>query len=134
MKRVILILVLVASAVLSVSADNFNFLTLQQADVTEQSFNVSGLTITFSDGNMLVSQDGTTTTLSLKDLNKMYFSVTSGIRQPESVATKMETASVYDLQGRKVADNVQLSTINSELPKGVYIVKQGNTSVKIAVK
>ena len=120
MKRVILILVLVASAVLSVSADNFNFLTLQQADGTEQSFNVSGLTITFSDGNMLVSQDGTTTTLSLKDLNKMYFSV--------------ETASVYDLQGRKVADNVQLSTINSELPKGVYIVKQGNTSVKIAVK
>ena len=134
MKRVILILVLVASAVLSVSADNFNFLTLQQADGTEQSFNVSGLTITFSDGNMLVSQDGTTTTLSLKDLNKMYFSVTSGIRQPESVATKMETASVYDLQGRKVADNVQLSTINSELPKGGYIVKQGNTSVKIAVK
>ena len=134
MKRVILILVLVASAVLSVSADNFNFLTLQQADGTEQSFNVSGLTITFSDGNMLVSQGGTTTTLSLKDLNKMYFSVTSGIRQPESVATKMETASVYDLQGRKGADNVQLSTINSELPKGVYIVKQGNTSVKIAVK
>ena len=37
---------------------------------------------------------------------------------------------IYDLQGRKVAGNCQLSIINCQLPKGIYI-KQGK---KIIIK
>ena len=131
MKKIVLIITLVAAVALNVKAGDYDYLTVQKADGTEQSFTSLGLKITFSGSNMLVTQDGTTTTFALADLNKMFFSAEStGIEELEADALTQKATAVYDLQGRKVADNIQLSTLSSHLPKGIYIVGGRKIAVK----
>lgn len=128
MKKIVLLLAIMASAALSAHAEGYPFLTVQHSDGSQQSFASSGLVITFSDGNMVVSQNGTKTTLALSDLSKMFFSNTSGIQQMESSESKMEDSSVYDLQGRKI---VNRNSVNcNSLPKGIYIVGGRKVVVK----
>ena len=132
MKRIILMLALVASATLSVCADNYNYLTIQKQDGSEQSFTALGLTITFSNGNLMATQNGETATLALSNLNKMFFSQEpTGIKvienEPVSNPTQEGRVCVYDLQGRKIETGSQ----NLEaLPKGVYIVNGKKVIVK----
>ena len=133
MKKFFLILAFVMSAVLTISADdNYQFLTVQQTDGVEQSFTASGLTITFSQGNMVLNENGTTTTISLADLSKMFFSMTSGIKQMENGKGIMENGEenieVFDLQGRKLPSGAGGRL--SKLPKGIYIVNGKKIVVK----
>lgn len=127
MKKIVLLLAIMASAALSAHAEGYPFLTVQNSDGSQQSFASSGLVITFSDGNMVVSQNGTKTTLALSDLSKMFFSTTSGIQQMENGELKMENTPVYDLSGRKIIN--QSSSLKT-LPKGIYIVGGRKVVVK----
>ena len=128
MKKIVLLLAILASATLTAHAEGYPFLTVQHSDGSQQSFASSGLVITFNDGNMVVSQNGTKTTLALSDLSKMFFSNTSGIQQMENSESKMEDSSVYDLQGRKIVDR---NSVNyKSLPKGIYIVGGRKVVVK----
>ena len=140
MKKIFLILAFVVSAVFTASADDFQFLTVQQSDGVEQSFTAAGLTITFSQGNMVLNENGTTTTISLADLSKMFFTnEATGIKNLPNESE--ESLAVYDLSGRKVMDvaNSQLRNLStsqlrnlstSQLPKGVYIVNGKKIVVK----
>jgi len=114
-------------------ADDYNYLTVQQSDGTEQSFTASGLTITFSGTQMQVTQSGSTTAFTLADLNKMYFAESAtGIESIESENADGQGATqVYDLQGRRV-NNQQLQ--NGQQPKGIYVVKSKGTTQKVTVK
>ena len=127
MKKIVLLLAIMASVTLSAHAEGYPFLTVQHSDGSQQSFASSGLVITFSDGNMVVSQNGTKTTLALSDLSKMFFSTTSGIQQMENGELKMENTPVYDLSGRKIIN--QSSSLKT-LPKGIYIVGGRKVVVK----
>lgn len=123
MRKIILMLAISACAALSVSAGNYNYLTILKQDGTQQSFTALGLTITFADGNMTATQDGQTTTMSLSELNKMYFSQTSGIENVQEAKVRNQTSgAVYDLSGRKVAQAPHGSQVPTSLKKGVYIV------------
>ena len=73
MKKIFLMLAFVASFV-TANAGDYKFLTVQQTNGVEQSFTASGLTITFSSGNMVFNENGTSTTVSLSGLSKMFFS------------------------------------------------------------
>ena len=132
MKKIFLILAFVVSAVFTASADDFQFLTVQQSDGVEQSFTATGLTITFSQGNMVLNENGTTTTISLADLSKMFFTnEATGIKNLPNEGE--ESLAVYDLSGRKVMDvaNSQLRNLStSQLPKGIYIVNGKKIVVK----
>ena len=133
MKKIFLTLSLVVAVTLTANASNYDYLTVQKSDGTAVSFPSSGLTITFSGGNMIVTQSGTPTTLPLSTLSKMFF----GDRNVSSIqAATQEKASVevFDLQGRRIAAQMRMADVNTQLPKGVYIVKKGNTSVKVTVK
>ena len=133
MKKIILMLAFVASFV-TANASDYKFLTVQQSNGTEQSFTASGLTITFSSGNMVINENGTSTTISLAGLSKMYFSDEStGIKNLTNEGE--ESVEVFDLQGRRLP-SLQGGAGGkfSQLPKGVYIVKQGDRSFKITVK
>ena len=143
MKKIFLMLAFVASFV-TANAGDYKFLTVQQTNGAEQSFTASGLTITFSSGNMVINENGTSTTVSLSGLSKMFFSEEATGRETLGNASSATDGTViYDLQGRKVATlneplNVStsqpLNVLTSQLPKGVYIVKQGGRSFKITVK
>ena len=127
MKKIVLLLAIMASVTLSAHAEGYPFLTVQHSDGSQQSFASSGLVITFNDGNMVVSQNGTKTTLALSDLSKMFFSTTSGIQQMENGELKMENTPVYDLSGRKI---INQSASLKTLPKGIYIVGGRKVVVK----
>jgi hypothetical protein len=127
MKRFTLIITLLATLALSASAGDYDYLTVQKSDGVEQSFTALGVKITFSGSNMVVTQNGTSTTFALSDLGKMYFSAEpTGIEVVETAADKVQNTAVYDLQGRKVADAYR----NAQLPKGIYIINGRKVAVK----
>lgn len=121
MKRALLSLVFTC-LLLTASATDYHFLTLENIDGSKVSMSAAGLTLTFSDGN-LVASDGTIVPLS--SLAKMYFTETSGIT---STIHSSEAMKVYTLSGVLVGTYVE-GQVPVSLPKGIYIIKdhQGNT-------
>ena len=122
MKRAFLSLVF-TSLLLSASATDFKFLTLESTDGSKVSLAANGLTLTFSDGN-LVASDGTT--IPISSLAKMYFTETSGITTVTSSAGG--SMKVYTLSGILVGTYSEGQS-PAGLPQGIYIIKdcQGNT-------
>lgn len=120
---------------INANADYYDYFTVERSDGIRASYISTGLMITFSGSNMIVESDGVTATYDLNTLSKMYFGnsdVTAIRNHPEPQAA--ESCEVYDLQGRRVAAEIQLKNLQNQLPKGVYIMKKGETSTKITVK
>jgi len=129
-------------------ADNYQFLTVSQAD-GETSFAVSSVQkITFDTSNMLLHlSDGTTQSLPLSGLQKMFFNDgTVGISPITSMKSKIhfadgilraevttgERIEVYNMKGEQVFSNNTSGTYDiSHLTKGVYIVKVGHETKKV---
>lgn len=153
MKKFLIITVLCGFA-LSASADDYNYLNFRLYDGTEQSLAANGLKITFSDGSLVATNNGTSTTLDLAQLSAMYFSqndvssvdgITIGQRN-----IRVDNGSVYVAgnQGEEVrifnisgvlCSRCQLSSdgeelVGESLAAGVYVVKVNNNATKIIVK
>lgn len=132
MKHFLLFSLLFVMSASWLHAADYNFLTFRQADGTEQSFGISGLTLTFSDGNLVVQQGGTTQTFPLSELNKMFFSESAtAIAQPSSVPTAIQ---VFSVSGVRVGEFQSAEKMGQQLPQGVYMIKQGDKTVKVYIK
>ena len=131
MKKLFLTLGVAVATVMTANASGSEYLTIQKSDGTMISLASSGLTITFENGNLIATQNGETTTLELNSLSKMFFAETTDIQMPSNA---LETGDVFDLQGRRVASKVQLKNLQNQLPKGIYIVKNGQKTVKVTIK
>ena len=86
---------------------------------------ITGLTLTFSDGN-LVSSDGTI--IPLQSLSKMFFTETSGItllpsHQPEGVVDAYSTSGSYLGRYSDAQEAIR------RLPKGLYMFKDSTGNV-----
>ena len=130
MKKILLFVLLMIGTCASYADDyTYPYLVFETADGTKTSVAVTDGTITIADGQLTMGGQ----TFSLSDLSKMYFSTTTtGIANVN--VDDNSFVDVYDLNGRKVLSNSQLSILNSQLPKGIYIVKSGSKTYKIAVK
>jgi hypothetical protein len=130
MKKILLFVLLMIGTCASYADDyTYPYLVFETADGTKTSVAVTEMTITIANGQLSVGGQ----TFSLSDLSKMYFSTTTtGIANVN--VDDNSFVDVYDLNGRKVLSNSQLSILNSQLPKGIYIVKSGSKTYKIAVK
>ena len=124
MKQLLIILTLCLSAI-TASAGDYKFLILEGNDGTTYSMNATGLTLTFSDGN-LVSSDGTV--IPLNSLVKMYFSEASGISTIPST-TNDDHVTVYSIAGILAGTYNDMTTAMSSLTKGLYIIKQKDGSI-----
>ena len=129
--------IVVATATTAIAA-SIESLIIQQNDGTMHTFNLYGeedynvpITITFENGNLIASQNGQQTTLELSSLSKMFFGATTSIL---TISDGSETADVFDIQGRRVATKMHLKDLQDRLPKGVYIVKNGDKTVKMTIK
>ena len=130
MKQLLIILTLCLSAI-TASAGDYKFLILEGNDGTTYSINATGLTLTFSDGN-LVSSDGTV--IPLNSLVKMYFSEASGISTIPST-TSDDHVTVYSIAGILAGTYNDMTTAMSSLTNGLYIIKQKDGSIiKYTVK
>lgn len=117
----------ILAGTLATQAVNYSYLTIEQQDGTKLSIAAEGLTITFSNGSLVAGS----TTISLTDLSRMYFSntdeTTSGITTVKAEDLTGSNAEVYDLSGRRMPNT-------SALPKGIYVIKQNGTTKKVQVK
>lgn len=128
--------VLGLAGTLMAHADDYPYLTFLNTNGTEQSVVATGLIITFSDGQMIATDNGgKVTTISLSDLNKMYFS--SGTSAIENTETEEETkdseVEVFTLEGTSLGKYEDIQQATTSLQKGVYVVKRSHQTLKIAV-
>lgn len=113
-------------------AEEFPFLNIEQANGTVTTIESIGTTFTFKDGKMTVTQNGSSTFIPLLDLNKMYFSTTSDIKDIDLQDEKPFT--VVSITGIKMGEFENISDIQNQLKTGVYIIEKGKQKLKIAIK
>ena len=77
MRKIVLSVVIALFGLLSLQASNYTKLTFQQVDGTKQSVDLQSLVITFSDGQLLATNEKGDLSFALRNLAKMYFSTSS---------------------------------------------------------
>lgn len=127
MKKIILTLLLMASAS-AMFADDYKYMAFRTNDGNVNYIGLSDLKITFVDGKLVAVAGEENQTISLADLTMMYFTTTTAISQVEENNDAKDGVEVYNMQGIKVADNL------NSLGKGVYIVKKQGKAQKISIK
>ena len=127
MKRM-MILTLLCALYLGARAADYNYLVFTLNDGSEQAIVANGLNITFTDGNLVAATASETlATIPLATLQKMQFSEsTTGISDLPTDGDD-DIKAIYDLQGR-------MMPLNTQLPKGTYIVKTSRRTIKVHVK
>lgn len=132
MKRFVLFVALMAMVSARVMADEYPYLTFEQTDGTITTIAATGTTITFNNGNLIASQDGETKTIALTDLNKMYFSATSAVRN--MFAEEESDYEIYSIEGCKIGTYKSLSDAQAILSQGIYVVKKSGNTYKTIMK
>ena len=127
MKRM-MIFSLLCALFQGVRAADYNYLVFTTNDGSEQAIVATGLSITFTDGNLVAATASETlATIPLATLQKMQFSEsTTGISDLPTDGDD-DIKAIYDLQGR-------MMPLDTQLPKGTYIVKTSRRTIKVHVK
>lgn len=123
-----MILTLLCALYLGARAADYNYLVFTLNDGSEQAIVANGLNITFTDGNLVAATASETlATIPLATLQKMQFSEsTTGISDLPTDGDD-DIKAIYDLQGR-------MMPLDTQLPKGTYIVKTSRRTIKVFVK
>ena len=116
---------------MSMRAADYQYMVFSLNDGTTKAITATDLTFTFTNDNLVATSGGETlATLPLTQLAYMEFSSdgTTDINQlnVSQIITDANTA-IYDMQGRQMPQG-------SSLPKGVYIVKNSNRTIKVNIK
>ena len=114
-------------------ADGLPYFSFQTSSGETTTLSVTGLKITFSDGNIVATnKDGASYTASIETLAKMYFSATAtGIDAVSE--TMVADGDIYNVQGIRVGRTDEMGEVRG-LPEGVYVVKQNGKTRKVLVK
>jgi hypothetical protein len=117
---------------LSTYADDYPYLIFETTDGSRTPVEVESLTIQIVDGNLVA--DGKT--FSLTSLSKMFFAntpdATSGIEDLRSADSG--AVEVYSLNGMSLGSYNNVSEAKQSLQRGIYVIKSGSKTFKVAVK
>ncbi len=92
-----------------------------------------GLTITFSDGNLVAANNEETRTFSLSDVTQFYFtSAPTGITNIN--ADQLQQVEVFTITGQRVGCFPCDTKLPTVLGKGVYVVKDSTKPQKLIVR
>lgn len=145
----ILLSALVALSAHSIWADEYNYLTVAYNNV-EQSITLSTVQkITFQNGNCVVSTTEGDFSYPLSQMEKMKFTAdptaierlplqTEGLKCADGILTVGQKGllHIYNANGAliRMANVAQAGSVVNlkSLPKGVYIVRMGETTIKIS--
>ena len=107
-------------------AEDYPYMMFQTNDGTILTMASASLTITFSEGNMMLSNGAESKTIALADLKKMCFaSDPAGIEStPENEMDK--PVDVFIITGIFVGKYEKLEKARSSLERGIYVVKSKN--------
>ena len=133
MKQLLLTLILAAGAHVS-WADTYPYLSFEQTDGTMLSLNADALTMTF-DGDKLVANDGqTTTTLSVAQLSRMFFSAENTAIVDINADAADAQAEVYSAAGVFVGKFANAAEARTKMKGGVYVIKQNGKTFKMIAR
>lgn len=114
-------------------ADDYETLTVSLIDGSEIEtslfdFNV----IKFEKGNMLFNNgDQTVKTFDMKTLHKMYFKTNGTSIEGTEAGENAEGIAIFTTSGLKVGTSVNDL---QKLPRGIYIIRQGEIAKKVMLK
>ena len=130
MKKTFILTLVLALGALTTKADDFNlYYVANDGALAAQKWEVNKLQkITFEEGNMnVIETDGSTTVVSLSDIQKLVFYTEEGatdIKDVRDENLEQTKEDVYDLMGRK------LNIDRGQLPSGIYIIAGKKTLIK----
>jgi len=139
MKKTIILTLLCIVSSMSMRAADYQYLVFTMNNGSTLAVTATDLTISFANDNLIAtSANETLATLPLATLASMEFSndnATTAINAASadgavlninSIITDANTA-IYDMQGRMMPQG-------SALPKGTYIVKNNNRTIKVNIR
>lgn len=139
MKKTIILTLLCIVSSISMRAADYQYLVFTMNNGSTLAVTATDLTISFANDNLIAtSGNETLATLPLATLASMEFSNDNGttainvvstdraVLDVNSIITDAYTA-IYDMQGRMMPQG-------SALPKGTYIVKNNNRTIKVNIR
>ena len=139
MKKTIILTLLCIVSSMSMRAADYQYLVFTMNNGSTLAVTATDLTISFANDNLIAtSANETLATLPLATLTSMEFSndnATTAINAASadgavlninSIITDANTA-IYDMQGRMMPQG-------SALPKGTYVVKNNNRTIKVNIR
>lgn len=148
--RTYLASLLIMAGAVTAQADDYKYLSIAQDNGGAVDFSITNISrITFDASNMIVHlSDGSTQSLPLSNLQRMFFSTTpSGIQSVTQSRMSFsggvlradiaagERIEIYDMGGQRVFSSNQSGTFDlTTLTKGIYIVKVGSETRKVVNK
>ena len=129
MKRLRIVFALLFCTVLC-HAEDYPYLSFEKADGSVVSVSVSGLSMTFSDGKLVVANDaGNVGELSVAALSRMFFSADAA-SIAETVSQGSTGREVYTLSGVCVGKYDAAKSLLA----GIYVVKEDGKTFKMTVR
>ena len=116
-------------------ADTYPYLSFQKADGTVVSMDAESLTMTFSDGKLVVSNGSDAQTFTVAELSAMYFSAADATAIKDVSITASDGAvEAFDLQGVSLGKYSDIRSLKEKVKAGVYVVKANGKTRKITIK
>jgi hypothetical protein len=112
----------------------YNYLVFTTQDGTEKAIAVENLKLSFVDGQLVVDNGVESQTYSLTSLSKMFFSESTVDGIVETVINGNEDVDVFTVSGIWMGKFGNVDDAKKSLQRGVYVLKQGKTTSKIAIK
>ena len=133
MKRLVLA-TLITMGTLQAQAYEYPYLVFQNAEGATTAMAVEQLTITISDGKLIVTNADGSQTFQLTDLSKMYFTQTADLTGISSTESDNEAVEVFTTGGLSLGKFQDINTAKTSLQPGLYIMKSKSKTTKIAVR
>lgn len=113
----------------------YKYLVVTSADGTQTSLSSSGLKLSFADGKMIAANGTDSKSFTLTELARMQFAETASTTAIDrSLTADSQRVEAYTLSGMFAGSSDSMSSLQSQLRSGVYVVKQNNKSSKIIVR
>lgn len=135
MKNILILILAFTTSLMTYANDyTYNYLVFTSQDGTEKAIAVESLKLSFVNGQLVVDNGVENQTYSLTSLSKMFFSENTVDGIVETVINGNEDVDVFTVSGIWMGNFGNVDDAKKSLQRGVYVLKQGKTTSKIAIK
>lgn len=135
MKNILILILTFTTSLMTYANDyTYNYLVFTTQDGTEKAIAVENLKLSFVNGQLVVDNGVESQTYSLTSLSKMFFSENTVDGIVETVINGNEDVDVFTVSGIWMGKFENVDDAKKSLQRGVYVLKQGKTTSKIAIK
>lgn len=135
MKNTLILILTFTTSLMTYANDyTYNYLVFTTQDGTEKAIAVENLKLSFVNGQLVVDNGVESQTYSLTSLSKMFFSESTVDGIVETVINGNEVVDVFTVTGIWMGKFGNVDDAKKSLQRGVYVLKQGKTTSKIAIK